>query len=1217
MRAQSVLLPGVILTLVFSIPLHPAAAAEPPQVQYLGDDLADRISDVIQAWGELGFNTAVRPATKPPTKLQIGDKEYARGLGSHANGEITVDLGGQFKTFQAEIGIQRQPQQGEGTVVFQVFVDDEKRFDSGVVTQANPPQELTIPVEGAEELRLVVTDAGDGITCDCANWAEARLIRDPSARPQPPRARVDVARFARIVTWDPSRTTGTAARRTEEFPAEDLFLETEVVPAAGGAYTAPVGADGLGCIGLRWYELRNPRQLFLEPAEPAAFPAADAIRLEYWTGESPWQGEWKPLEATVERAEGRWLWQVTAKDLTRGTQKVRWVFPAGGQPIVLKSLSAYTRALWKTVALRLQSQRASAGKPVKVRIYNGLILDPAGEGSLERSWDIAAPLALKVRASSAKRFKVDRTVLQIEQPEGTVAVAVEDVLANGAVYVPHAGLLVAREPAPVTLEAHLREIAGRTTVLEQVRELPDQSYSQAMAKTHNPVQNFGPMLLSLACDNRKFTVHREGPVCFHLGDAPDGQYPSIFWHPRLELNTLDCHQVVPRFGSGTSSELTRHLDGGWLPRPITALTDGGVVYRQGACVTPLDKAAPAGAPRWLRERAVCIIEYTVENPQAKPAEVALVLTFLTSAKNNQHAELREVEGGITALSGSRLMGLVSTAGAGPLSARAEAGVVSLSGKLPAGGTARLLVYLPAWKLAPDRAAELAGGSNGAEELKAYWDEVLSEALQLELPDQALANVIRASQVHCMLAARNEDRGARISPWIASDRYGPLESESQAVIRGMDMTGCGDFARRGLEFFLKRYNEAGFLTTGYTIVGTGENLWTLAEHFRRTGDQAWMKGAAPIVARACQWIARTRQKTMRLDARGEKPPEFGLMPPGVTADWGRYAYRYFNDAQYCTGLKMAADALAEIGHPDAAALRADAKQYREDLLRAYRWTQSRSPVVPLQNGTWVPNCPAMLDCFGNIEDFLPGEDGNRSWAYSVEIGTNHLVATGVLDADSHDAAWIADYAEDVQYLRTGMNDYPEEKNRSDIFNFGGFAKVQPYYGRIAEVHALRDDVRPFVRSYFNALASLLSEENLSLWEHFHNTAGWNKTHETGWFLCQTGTMLAMERKGELWLAPLVPEYWLEDGKQTSVRNLPTPYGKVSYQIASSVAQGRIEARIEPPARQPERIVLRLRHPKGRPIRAVQVNGQAHRDFDAERQCVRLAPQTGAITVSVEY
>ena len=29
-----------------------------------------------------------------------------------------------------------------------------------------------------------------------------------------------------------------------------------------------------------------------------------------------------------------------------------------------------------------------------------------------------------------------------------------------------------------------------------------------------------------------------------------------------------------------------------------------------------------------------------------------------------------------------------------------------------------------------------------------------------------------------------------------------------------------------------------------------------------------------------------------------------MPPGVTADWERYAYRFFNDAQYCRGLEAA-------------------------------------------------------------------------------------------------------------------------------------------------------------------------------------------------------------------------------------------------------------------------------------------------------------------------
>jgi len=54
---------------------------------------------------------------------------------------------------------------------------------------------------------------------------------------------------------------------------------------------------------------------------------------------------------------------------------------------------------------------------------------------------------------------------------------------------------------------------------------------------------------------------------------------------------------------------------------------------------------------------------------------------------------------------------------------------------------------------------------------------------------------------------------------------------------MDMTGCDDFARRGLEFFLKRYNDQGFLTTGYTLVGTGENLWTIAEYQARCGNRS--------------------------------------------------------------------------------------------------------------------------------------------------------------------------------------------------------------------------------------------------------------------------------------------------------------------------------------------------------------------------------------------
>ncbi len=511
------------------------------------------------------------------------------------------------------------------------------------------------------------------------------------------------------------------------------------------------------------------------------------------------------------------------------------------------------------------------------------------------------------------------------------------------------------------------------------------------------------------------------------------------------------------------------------------------------------------------------------------------------------------------------MALFDAGGSAPLAVAKQPDGIGMRGKLAAGQSARLVVYLPAWPVPPAEYAVLSNAGRWSRQIERFWNELFAPAMQIDVPDPLLNNVIRASQVHCLLAARNEERGRRVAPWIASMVYGPLESESQAVIRGMDMCGQTDFARRGLEFFLKRYNGQGFLTTGYTLVGTGENLWTLAEHQARCGDRAWFGQVAPQLVRACQWIVAQRAKTKRRDADGHKVPEYGLMPPGVTADWERYGYRLFNDAQYCHGLEMAAHELAAIGDPAAPALLADAQQYRADLLRAYRWTQARCPVVALGNGVWVPNHPAMLDIFGNIEEMVPAEDGNRSWCYSVEIGTHHMAANGLLDPNSAEVARMMDYLEDHQFLRAGWFDYSEEQNRRDVFNLGGFAKVQPYYARNAEVYALRDEVKPFLRSYFNTVSTVLNDEVLSLWEHFHNNGAWNKTHETGWFLCQTATLFAMDRGDELWLAPMISNRWLEDGQRVEVRNAPTRFGPTSYSIVSSAAGGHIDAVVEPPTR----------------------------------------------------
>ena len=1173
-----------------------AVPEKAPTVEYITDVMA-RVSFAQQGWGVLGIDTAAHAPDHDPLPLQIKDQHHTKGLGSHAPGQIMVELDGEYDAFEADIGVQWQGGNA-GSVVFQVYVDGDKRFDSGAMREKDAAKPIRIAVAGAQELGLVATDAGDGITCDVANWANARLTRSaaPKRRAQP--SAVDMAPFARVMTWDPHRNDGCRSNRVEEFRAEDVFLGSEVALSAEDAYVVPTLTDGTGCIGLEWYERRSIKEVALRFADAAAMPPTEGVQVQRWAGESPWQGEWQALSGAIETQRDAWRLRVdwrSSPQARAGTWKIRWLFPNSPQPIIVRSLSAFTYSAWGTAEISLQLERPMRGRRGDVEIYNGEILTPAATAPpLSRSWDLFRPLNLKIRYSKPGFRKSDRTVLRLRLPSGAFGIAVDDILANEAIHVRDARLFVVRKQSKMTLAEYRRKTAGRKPILAQVRRMPDQTFAQAMAKVHHPVQDNGPVMLSLACHNHKFVVAREGGVRY------------------------EAFAMTPRFGSGNSERLTRHLDGGWLPIPAISTQDGGVVYRQRTFVAPFDERKRAAASKTPQPRAVCVAEFTIENPRPATADASLSLAFAADAEKGQSADLTLAGDRISVQGNGRLLAVVDTGEAAPLTATIQGGVVILTGALPARSRARCVVYVPAWEMKPDDLGAIDSRRDWRADVEAYWKRVMRPATQVTIPDELLANVIRASQVYCLMAARNEDQGERIAPWISSPVYGPLESEANSIILGMDLMGHHDFARRSLDFFIKRYSPAGFLTTGYTLVGTGWHLWTLAEHYRLTRDSAWLRRASPDVARVCSWVARQREKTKKLDPRGEKMPEYGLVPPGVVADWNVFAYRSFLEGHYCAGLREAAQVLAAIGSREAPALLESAADFRDDILHAYHWTQERCPVVPLRNGSWVPASPGMLNCFGPIADFYPGEDGARSWAGDVEIGAQHLVPLGVLDPHSTDVAWMTDYLEDYWFLQSGMGDYPEAGNHEDWFNLGGFAKVQPYYGRIADVYAMRDDVKPFIRSYFNAIPSLLNTENLSFWEHFHNQGAWNKTHETGWFLQQTRTMFVMERGDELWLAPFVTSNWLKNGEVVEVRKAPTHFGDVSYRITSHTTKGLIEAVVEPPKRNPPKaLIIRVRHPDGKPMKSVTVNGRSYKDFDPKRECVRLKPRAGTITIRVRY
>ncbi|MCO1582219.1 NPCBM/NEW2 domain-containing protein [Crossiella sp. SN42] len=60
-------------------------------------------------------------------------------------------------------------------MVFEVHADGVRKAATGVLTGAGGPTTVTADVGGAEQLRLVVTDGGDNINHDHADWAEAKL----------------------------------------------------------------------------------------------------------------------------------------------------------------------------------------------------------------------------------------------------------------------------------------------------------------------------------------------------------------------------------------------------------------------------------------------------------------------------------------------------------------------------------------------------------------------------------------------------------------------------------------------------------------------------------------------------------------------------------------------------------------------------------------------------------------------------------------------------------------------------------------------------------------------------------------------------------------------------------------------------------------------------------------------------------------------------------
>lgn len=114
------------------------------------------------------------------TPLTLGQRTFKDGLGTHANSHIRILSPEPITRFRAWVGVDNNPRAGAGSVFFTVKSEGRELFRSGVMRWGGAPAKIDLALDASSSgpvlaLDLEAGDAGDGIMCDHADWAEAAI----------------------------------------------------------------------------------------------------------------------------------------------------------------------------------------------------------------------------------------------------------------------------------------------------------------------------------------------------------------------------------------------------------------------------------------------------------------------------------------------------------------------------------------------------------------------------------------------------------------------------------------------------------------------------------------------------------------------------------------------------------------------------------------------------------------------------------------------------------------------------------------------------------------------------------------------------------------------------------------------------------------------------------------------------------------------------------
>jgi len=478
------------------------------------------------------------------------------------------------------------------------------------------------------------------------------------------------------------------------------------------------------------------------------------------------------------------------------------------------------------------------------------------------------------------------------------------------------------------------------------------------------------------------------------------------------------------------------------------------------------------------------------------------------------------------------------------------------------------------------------------ECREFWKKKLESAARVKLPEKRIDEMVRAGLLHLDIVTYGLEPEGTVAPTIGV--YSPIGSESAPIIQFMDSMGWHDLTRRSLMYFLDKQREDGFMQNfDNYMLETGAALWSIGEHYRYTRDDAWLKRITPKLLRSCEYIVNCRKRNKNDGLRGKG---YGMIE-GQVADPNDPYHQFMLNGYAYLGLSRVAEMLSKLDPNQSKRLGQEAEELKSDIRGAFFEAMARSPVVPLGDGTWCPTAPPWAEVRGLMS--LYAEKGNwfshlTFFCRDSLLGPFHLIFQEVIDPKEKAANHLVNCCTELMHERN-------------------VALSQPYYSQHPWVHLRRGEVKAFLKTYYNSLASLSDRETYSFWEHYPGVGSPHKTHEEGWFLMQTRWMLWMEQGQTLKLLSGIPRDWMKNGKRIELNRVASYFGPILLKAESKLKQGRIVAKIECPSKQqPKCIELRLPHPQGK--KATKVKGGT---YDAQTETVKIEPFKNSAEVILDF